>query len=134
MFVQLCDPAHHLWRLQLHCDHEGLHRRWTHAEFEFKHGCVAQPEDLGGAENQRTGCKRDRRGDRLMLGNQSELAQQHSEIQLGQEWVRKRYGSYSQPLPRILSLVVIIHCQVYEINPGKGTNTQTALDRKFGID
>lgn len=77
---KLCGRHSEVWRMELHHGHEGLHRPGPHTRSGLNHCRGSQPEDLGGADDHRTGCKRDRRGNGFMLGNQPRFSQQPAKI------------------------------------------------------
>lgn len=77
--------------MELHRGHEGLHRPRPHTRSGPNDWRGSQPEDLGGADDHWAGCKRDRRGNGFMLGNQSRFSQQPAKIWPDQERVRRFY-------------------------------------------
>ena len=78
--LQLCGHKNEIWSLELHSNHEGLHRCRPDTSCGFKHWCAAEPEDLGGAGDRWARWGLGRCGNWLLLGNQPGIIQQHSEI------------------------------------------------------
>lgn len=56
MFVlQRFGPICYIWSLELHSDHEGLHRRRPYAACGFEHRAPSEPEGLVCAKDGRAG-------------------------------------------------------------------------------
>lgn len=80
LLFQLCGPADYLWTMELHSDHEGLHRPRPNGSYPAKHRHSAGPETLGGAEDGWAGWKNGPSGDWLLLGNRSAVTKWKPEI------------------------------------------------------